>query len=166
MNNQPEEKEKKRYICQKCGRKTAVKHGNNRYRCLKCRSVFGPKSRKMCYNKDETLVLKALMKLFDFYGDDCPRNKKIPLEDFTKMAKEDIDDNSILRVAEVNVIRTMREAERAYFKCFNSEDLLIITKDRYNRFRVYPRLFKIYTHYDCKNAIIHLRNTDKYGNYY
>lgn len=156
-------KVKKRYICQKCGRNTAVKHGNGRYRCLECHSVYGPNSRKTCYNKDEYLVLKSLLKLFDFYGDDTPRNKKFSVEEYTKTIKE-LSDENFSKLSEINIIRHLSTPEKIrLIETTPLEEMIVITRDDYNRFRVYPSLFKKYNTYYFNNGYIKVHGTNMYA---
>lgn len=152
---------KRRYKCQKCGEIAAVKHDKGRFRCLNCHSIYGENSRKTCYNKEEYLVFKALLQLFELKNEGSRKNTKYNLEEFTKIAKEQNVDQ-YKKLVEVNVINRLDEKVREKLLNTNIEDLLVITKDTKGRFQVYTKLFKSNERYDFKKDIVRVISGDKY----
>lgn len=151
-----------RYECKKCGKMAAVKHEKGRFRCLECHSSFGPNSRKGCYTKKEYLVLKTLLQLFAFLYTDERNNKKLKLKDFVKMVeKQDIDE--IKRLVEVNVINKLDTSEQIKITQTDLEDVLVITRDEYNRFRVYKHLFKSGKNFVFRDKTLKVDNHGRYG---
>lgn len=153
---------KKRYFCKKCGRMSAVKHDKGRYRCLECHSIFGPNSRNTCYNKNEYLVLKTLLQLFAFMYTDERNNKKLTLKDFVKLVEnQNVDD--IKKLVEVNVINRLDSNEQTRITETDLEDVLVITRDTYNRFRVYKKLFKSNKAFVFRDKTLKVDNHGRYG---
>jgi ribosomal protein L37AE/L43A len=160
--NQKIMRQPKRYECEKCGRMTAVKHEKGRFRCLECNSYFGPKSKKGCYTQKEYLVLKTLFQLFAFLYTDERNNKKLTLKDFVKMVeKQNIDD--VKKLVEVNVINKLDTSEQIKLTETDLEDVLVVTRDAYNRFRVYKNLFKPNKNFVFCDKTLKVENHGRYG---
>lgn len=152
---------KKRYVCQKCGRKDAVKHDKGRFRCLSCHSIYGPNSRNTCYNKEEYLVLKTLLQLFRYKEEHSRKNSKFTLEEFTKTLKEQSADE-IKKLVELNVLNRIDFNVKQRILDTDLEDMLILTKDKYGRFQLYTNLLKKNELYNFKHDIVTVRGGDKY----
>lgn len=132
---------KRRYICEKCGRKSAVKHDKGRFRCLECHSIYGANSRKTCYNKDEYLVLKTLLQLFYYQKENSRKNTKYSLKQFTETLKNRSVEN-FKKLVEVNVINRIDVDVKLRLLNTDLEDMIILTKDDIGRFQLYTKLFK------------------------
>lgn len=132
---------KRRCICEKCGRKSAVKHDKGRFRCLECHSIYGANSRKTCYNKDEYLVLKTLLQLFYYQKENSRKNTKYSLEQFTETLKNRSVEN-FKKLVEVNVINRIDVNVKQRLLNTDLEDMIILTKDDIGRFQLYTKLFK------------------------
>lgn len=151
----------KRYECKKCGRMTAVKHEKDRFRCLECNSYFGPNSKKGCYTKKEYLVLKTLLQLFNFMHKDDKKNYTLLLKEFVKLTEEQPTDN-IKKLVEVNVINKVDDKEKLKMLQTKVEDIVVITRDKNNRFRVYKNFFKANKQYVFDKRTINIENNGRY----
>lgn len=152
---------KRRYVCEKCGRKSAVKHDKGRYRCLECHSIYGENSKKTCYNKEEYLVLKTLLQLFAFKERSSRKNSKYSLEECTKMIKEQPID-SIKKLVEINVINRIDLFVKQRLLDTALDDMIILTKDEFGRFQLYTKLFKENEEYNFKHSKIRVSSGGKY----
>lgn len=151
----------KRYICKKCGRKTAVKHDKGRFRCLECKSIFGENSKKTCYNKEEYLVLKTLLKLFDLKFVNTRKNEKYLLEDFVKEVKE-VSIEGYKKLVEINAIRKLNTETKLRLIETDLEDIVILTKDQMGRFQLYTNLLKNNESYNFQKSIVDVKSGGKY----
>lgn len=151
----------KRYICIKCGRKTAVKHDKGRFRCLECKSIFGENSRKTCYNKEEYLVFKTLLKLFDLKFVNTRKNEKYLLEDFVKEVKE-VPIEGYKKLVEINAIRKLNTETKLRLIETDLEDIVILTKDSMGRFQLYTNLLKNNESYSFQKSIVDIKSGGKY----
>lgn len=146
-------KPKKRYFCEKCGKYAAVKHGQGRYRCLECKSIYSPNSKKTCYTKDEYLVLKAILQLYKLLMFEDSKNKRISLKKFTKIAKEqNVDD--IKKLVEFNIINKIDKNERDRISKTDINDVLVLVRDNNCRFRIYKNFFAPGKKHTFKNRTI------------
>lgn len=134
-------KQAKRYICEKCGRKSAVKHDNGRFRCLECKSIYGENSRKTCYNKEEYLVFKTLLELFELKAVKAYKNEKYLLKDFVKKIKE-VPTEDYKKLVEINAVRRFDTETKLRLIETDLEDVVILTKDQMGRFQLYTNLLR------------------------
>ena len=151
----------KRYICEKCGRKSAVKHDKGRFRCLKCRSIYGQNSRKSCYNKEEYLVFKTLLELFELKAMKAYKNEKYLLKDFVKKIKE-VSTEGYKKLVEINAIRRLDAETKLRLIETNLEDIVILTKDQIGRFQLYTNLLRNNETYNLKSSIVEVKSGGKY----
>lgn len=151
----------KRYECEKCGRKAAVKHDKGRFRCLECHSIYGPNSRKGCYNKKEYLVLKTFLELFGLVQNDDRKNRSMLLKEFVKTVEEQ-NINDVKKLVEINVINKIDIKEELRILETDAENLIVIARCKNNRFRVYKNFFKPDKEYVFNNRTIKIRSNGRF----
>lgn len=154
-------KQPKRYICEKCGRKSAVKHDKGRFRCLECKSIYGENSRKTCYNKEEYLVLKTLLELFELKTVNTHKNEKYLLKDFVKKIKE-VSTEDYKKLVEINAVRRLDTETKLRLIETDLEDMIILTKDQMGRFQLYTNLLRKNETYNFKSGIVEVKSGGKY----
>ena len=75
--------------------------------------------------------------------------------------KQDIDE--IKRLVEVNVINKLDTSEQIKITQTDLEDVLVITRDEDNRFRVYKHLFKSGKNFVFRDKTLKVDNHGRYG---
>lgn len=154
-------KQPKRYICEKCGRKSAVKHDKGRFRCLECKSIYGENSRKTCYNKEEYLVFKTLLELFELKSVKAYKNEKYLLKDFVKKIKE-VSTEDYKKLVEINAVRRLDTETKLRLIETDLEDMIILTKDQMGRFQLYTNLLRNNETYNFKSSIVEVKSGGRY----